>query len=445
MTIYQTSGDVERVTETPLNIPPQPTVCPGDLFLSLLLLAEVLLLVMTWPLWTTIDRFPAVPLLTAVVNVPVSVDRTLTAILCLTTVIAGIGVWRKGRHRSPSADSIADSLFIRGCLGSALFCGLKLVILNQHRLQPWHWLFLLVIAQRLFVPPRQRQWPLRLTVAGIYIVAALSRLGSNVDQGMTREILHVMCRVGGLGDLLRNDEFVSTACLGMTLFELATGMVLMCPALWRPGVVMAVAIHVCLLLALGPWGLNHHSGVLIWNGFFILAVPVLFRVHSHDVSFTPADWSWRTKLAATFVLAFPLSGLAGLADNWPSWQLYSPRPEVVRIFVRQDTLSQLPDSVQAVAGLPGILDDWCPVRMDRWSLNATLAPIYPEDRFQLAIAEWLVQTLDSPERVKVTIDRPRIPWWWQRQNSEQMVGRRAVVTDESFFFNAVHVRTKELR
>ena len=34
------------------------TVPAADRFLVLLLLAEVLLIAATWPLWTTIDRFP---------------------------------------------------------------------------------------------------------------------------------------------------------------------------------------------------------------------------------------------------------------------------------------------------------------------------------------------------------------------------------------------------
>jgi hypothetical protein len=98
--------------------------------------------------------------------------------------------------------------------------------------------------------------------------------------------------------------------------------------------------------------------------------------------------------------------------------LYSPRPEVLQVFVHVDAKDQLPESVQSSIGSPLPLDDWCPVRIDRWSLEQTYSAIYPEDRFQLAVAAKLVDSLQNAEDLRAVLKSPGIPDWWNRHETE---------------------------
>jgi hypothetical protein len=252
---------------------------------------------------------------------------------------------------------------------------------------------------------------------------------------MSPQILTTIAQAFGQTHILRNGQTVFILCGLMTTAELLIGIGLLVRRLRRVSMYAAVIMHVTLIAVLGPLGLNHHAGVLIWNTFLGAAVPLLFLSTSTKPgckAVSHGDGLWhrfatfdRKSIAAVlFVIAFPLSGLFSFADNWLSWQLYSPRPEVVRVYVKSASVVELPDSVQPFIAKPAPLQDWCPIRMDLWSLAAVNAPLYPEDRFQLAIAGWLAEHVE-PDSVRVTIDSPKTIYWQARQ-SEEFVGREQI-------------------
>jgi hypothetical protein len=398
----------------------------ADHFLILLFIAELALITVTWPLWMTTDRFPAVPLLTVFDDVPVIVDQCCTAVLCLALIAGCVAVWRGNRPND--------------CLVIAFLCGITLAVLNQHRLQPWHWLFILVSAQALLLPKESHTAAFRLTIASIYIFAAASRWGADIDSGMSRQVLTVLTKAVGAETLLRSSSFVFGCCVAMTVVEFLTGVLLLTPRLRRLARGGAIGMHATLMFALSPLGMNHHLGVLVWNAFLLIAVPVLFATRAGTgVEIEDGLASGRARILMTFVVLFPLSGLCGIADNWLSWQVYSPRPEVVRIHVREDYVSVLPSDLQPFVGQPAPLDVWCPVRIDQWSLTAVAVPMYPEDRFQLAIAGQLMEIVDD-HAIKVQLDEPqRQPW---RKHRVEIVDR-AVLNDRlsRFVFNGNRVRS----
>ncbi len=62
----------------------------------------------------------------------------------------------------------------------------------------------------------------------------------------------------------------------MPAFEMAVSLLLIFRKTRRIGLVGAVAIHAALLAILGPWGLDHSTIVLVWNGALILEDLLLF-------------------------------------------------------------------------------------------------------------------------------------------------------------------------
>ena len=247
----------------------------ADRVFALVIVAEALLILATWPLWTAFDLFPAVPLFRRLASVPIVIDwLTLAALFASTTAYLWSCRSRPGAVANSSSGAVPRS--------NAPYCSLLLmtvaagwlVALNQHRLQPWHWLFLLVTAQSILFTGRQRLWLLRLTVATIYIFAALSRLGPDAGTGMSRQLLQTACALVGSEQLARNEPLFFMVCLAMTLAELAVGLCLMLPRTRRAAVATAMMLHALLLLLLSPIGLNHHWGVLLWNAFFLIAIPL---------------------------------------------------------------------------------------------------------------------------------------------------------------------------
>lgn len=399
-----------------------PVVSREGRFLSLTVLFEGVLMMATWPLWVPVRSFPWVPCFRSLAGMPTIVDCVLGGVLILTILRLTWCLTRNngaiGGNASSSGNTdcgLRDSVPV---IGLSLFSAAALALLNQQRLQPWHWLFILVMTQTLVLPSAERIRLYRLTVASIYLFAAVSRLGSGVSGGMNRQVVTMMLGAVGAEQILRQESILFAVCLTVTLGELATGFLLLMPRTRGLGMIAAVLVHATLVLVLSPLGLNHHPGVLIWNVYFLMAVPVLFGSTRKDPEVDQASsssqrLSRQARLLAAFVFLFPLSGLFGFADNWLSWQVYSPRPEVVRVFVRQAARDDLPADMRNFIAQPALLDDWCPVRIDRWSLAVAKAPLYPEDRFQLAVAAYLM-SFSKPSSIRVDLESPDAPAWWNR-------------------------------
>ncbi|MEQ9410383.1 MAG: hypothetical protein RIK87_21795 [Fuerstiella sp.] len=415
----------------------------ADLFLIITLLSETLLIAATWPLWTQAGPFPAVPCMSAAAGVSIFIDRMLLiGLLGAMLFVAGRLFWRRNAETETTDQVRQDGVLKIGLL-AALLSAAALTILNQHRLQAWHWLFMLLLVQKILIPRAEllRLW--RLSVAVIYIFAAVSRLGPDVAQGMSREVVYVLAGWTGLHQFVKSEPNLFVVCLLLTLAELAVGVVLAVGRIRRVGVISAMVLHGTLILVLSPLGLNHHPGVLGWNLYFLLAVPVLFGLSNRaEGTGEPQQRavSLRSRVMICGVVLFPLSGLCGLADNWLSWQLYSPRPEVVRVFVHLEAVHRLPPAVRPFVGQPPPLSDWCPVRIDRWSLADTGSPVYPEDRFQLAVAGFLMtQAADGDLRAE--LDAPQVPGWWHRRVSEFRSSEALQQRQKQFYLNSEVIRT----
>ncbi len=328
---------------------------------------------------------------------------------------------------------------------TVLLLAATLPVLNQHRLQAWHWLFLVLVAQTQIVHKDHKTFVRRITFAAVYIFAALSRIGPGIADGVSVQMLSTVFRSPGVSHLLTNDTFIFAACAAMSLIECSVGVGLLFAGTRRFAVPAAMLMHASLIGILGPWGLNHHWGVVLWNVFFICAIPLVFSSapqNAHEASNQSSPKLRHrpgTIVVILFVVATPLSGLFSIADNWPSWQLYSPRPEVVRLFVKSSATEQLPETVRPFVGQPAPLQDWCPVQIHRWCLETVQTPMYPEDRFQLGIILWLIQDID-PKSVRVTIDSAGSPYWTDRKRTELNGADQVLARANQHLLNSTAVR-----
>ncbi len=372
---------------------------------------EVILIIATLPLWWGTMAFPQVPL---VVELPPVIDQLATVCLIMAcTVIVSL----------PVRD---HSQLLTSAKVAALVCSVILVSSNQHRLQSWHWLTMLNLAWLITLAQKELLTAMRHTVAAVYVCSALSRITLVPEQGISGIIVRQLLELAGQSGWDWEPSQIAKLCHLMTLGEFLTGLLLIFPRTQRWGCVGAILLHCSLLLALGPMGLNHHAGVLLWNLCFLCLVPILFPLHRtvqvHDHSFSP-----RQKMVLAIIWLFPLSGLIGIADNWPSWQLYSSRPETWILSVHEADRQLLPESVQSFIAEPAPLSEWCAIKLDRWSLEQTKSPMYPEDRFQRAVIQSLLEKFPKTIRFRIDISEPEFSSWWKRRqrqinNREELFG-----------------------
>ena len=127
---------------------------------------------------------------------------------------------------------------------------------------------------------------------------------------------------------------------------------------------------------------------------------------------TGQRWSFRA--AILFVWLFPLSGLFGIADNWPAWQLYSTRPETWVLRIKEADIQYLEHDIQQHVSKPEPVDEWVVLKLDRWSLAETDSPLYPQGRFQCEVIGRVLATLPDDAEFRIDISEPEQWFWWQR-------------------------------
>ena len=108
--------------------------------LRLAAVPELALMALTWKLWSGASRFPRVALLEHFAGWPVSTVVAVSALFAMLTLCCTIRP-PETTHRAACALGIGT-----------IVAGMLAVACNQHVLQPWHWMFLLIVLFQVVVP-----------------------------------------------------------------------------------------------------------------------------------------------------------------------------------------------------------------------------------------------------------------------------------------------------
>jgi hypothetical protein len=188
------------------------------------------------------------------------------------------------------------------------------------------------------------------------------------------------------------------------------------------GCILAIAMHLMLLLIVGPVGLNHEPGVLVWNVFFIGQAWLLFW--PGDVSPPPhVTKSWAGDPAIVvftlFAIAFPATTFFGICDHWPAWAVYSARPEIVEVWIDTDAAEKLPAELQDCLAAAPPLESRRELNLDAWSYRQLACPIYPQERYRLALANAIVEQYGLADDVVIRV-LSTSDWWTGERSVEDL-------------------------
>ena len=346
------------------------------------------LVVLTRALWIPQSVFPQVPFW----NVALLQTKSVQVAALGACGLGGVLIASRALFEKPATATAGVVL--------VLLAFFVLVAGDQHRLQPWllHLTGVLTICVLCPDPRRCLRW----LTAGIYFHSAASRLDYSFLFGGGDYLLNGLLNVLGAASERWPDGLIFAATLFLPLGELLVAVLLLRRdglSGWR----LAACMHVVLLLALGPLGLNHAPPVLVWNLFFLVQALVLPAAPRADGSVSDAP-------ALPVLIVVCLVGLPffnwepfHVYDHWPAWSLYASRGEKVVIEIHIDAAPRLDANVALHLAEPPPFSDWQQLRVDRWSLAAVNAPIYPEDRFWLGVAIQLAHEYDLRNKIRVRI------------------------------------------
>ena len=90
------------------------------------------------------------------------------------------------------------------------------------------------------------------------------------------------------------------------------------------------------------------------------------------------------QIVVVVAAALPMFRTFGWFDVWPSWGVYAANTARVQILVDPTTIDG--DAViTRFLTARQVQDGREYLRLDRWSIESCDAPVYPEDRFQIAV------------------------------------------------------------
>ncbi len=393
----------------------------------------LLLVSATWPLWWPAGEYPLIPWCGVLRGVPARVDRALASGIVASG--AAMAVWAMKEwirsRRAGATLSGGQGLLVASTLWLACLAGS--ILLDQQRLQVWAWEFWWLTLFLNLASPRVALRCCRVLVIGIYAYSAISKLDAGFVLSQGPWLWQGMQRAIGV----HAPPWQQSAQIGMLTFpvgELLVAIALCFRQARRWGVAGAWVMHLGLLLALGPWGWDQKPGVLLWNLFFLVSVPLLFwpRTDVFERESPPHGPKDRFCVAAGLALSvWPALSGVGLCDHWPAWAVYSSRPEIVSIQIADEQVARLPPSLQSLVGLAEPLSPWRPISIDQWSFQQRHCPIYPQARYRLAIA----RHLEATSSVSLRIIEHSSPDRWTGQRQSREIVDLAASNDNRFWFN----------
>lgn len=356
----------------------------------------LILFAITWRLWTPQTDFPQIPFFGWLVDVPGGVDwiALVGTFIGLTTILFVNDRWSKP------------------AIGLFLVSTSLLVLLNQHRLQPWAYQFVVFAIILATMRARSAFFWLRIIVISIYVYSAISKFDYQFVHTTGRLILQALAALVGQDASSWSESLQNWLTLGLPLGELLLGVALIFSKTRKLGMVGAVFTHALLLVVL-IW-LGHSWGVLAWNLYFIAQSILLFGFELEPPRFNDKDATAkgnenvRDPIAtrkpmeffglciAVFVLLFPLTRPLGICDHWMAWEVYAPRCSRAKLLCNA---SRAPYS-----------------NLLNWSEATTGVPVYPQARLQLAICIATKQRYTKTRNFPVEVSEPSNFWTGERES-----------------------------
>jgi len=384
----------------------------------------------TWPLWSASLSWdsPRIPWWECLTTAPPLLDGIGLSAALLGAAGLVVTTWSS----TARVRIFSPLLFVLGI-------GL-LVSLDQHRLQPWVVQFLLFGLFALFASGEVFLRGARWMVIAIYLWSAISKMDVTFLSQQGQLFLNGLLDPLGIDHTYWSPAFKQRIAAGFPAGELLTALLLLSPRTRRWGLVLSVLLHT-VLIGILAFGLGHEWGVLIWNVYFILQNLILFRpisrIRPATVSETPFmvrrswNWSWGIPL---FAITYPALELAGACDHWPAWGVYCARPAQVKILIPDYATENLPDQLKSHLGLPAPLDERLPLSLDAWCFETRRCPIYPQERYRLALAVALLKSHLAENAIAVEI----------RSTPNRWTGARTLTTLNGFNEIEQHCRKQFL-
>ncbi|MGA3190449.1 MAG: MauE/DoxX family redox-associated membrane protein [Bryobacteraceae bacterium] len=268
-----------------------------------------------------------------------------------------------------------------------------LAVCDQSRLQPWFYEYFFLLLGVSFAAPNA----CRLIVATTYIWSGIQKMNAGFVQDVFPWLVEPFVRHLPHGA----QGMVHPMAVVAPFIELWIGIALLGRKFRAAGVVAAVAMHVFLLIALGPWGQNYNRVVWPWNIAMAAFVIILFWKESGSAKRVVwGEGPFHIGVLLLFGVA-PAFSLFGGWDHYLSAAMYSNNRNRGAIFLSDKMFDRLPDGIgDYVRVETPELDS---IDIAEWSDGELDVPPYPEVRIYKNVARKICSYATGPTDVRLSI------------------------------------------
>jgi len=352
---------------------------------------------LSFPLWHGQRLFPLAPVFAGFPALPAFVDYLLLALL------AGALVFQIFRLKQVAVIAL---LVLIGVL----------VLLDQMRLQPWVFLYFLVLFPFALVDLSDEKSSakyspvflnyLQVLLIGVYCWSGLHKFTPSFVEIVHPFLLKSLFRVSEGSWLLEHAELG----YGAAVVELLVGLGLIFPKTRNIAAIGGVLTHLLIIAWLSPIGGNTNYVVIPWNVAMIALVLLACYNQKNKLSlWNPAHPRLRLATAALAVLVWILPAL-NLNNRWDaylSFNLYTERISHMYVGLRQAALQQADPRLAAYFVEGNLIEEGEAIDVTDWSFKELHVPVYPAGRVFRAIGRHFCKANIDPDQIMlVTYRRP---------------------------------------
>ena len=343
-------------------------------------------------LWFGLGRaFPRVPLVSGTPAFLPQVDLLLSILLSAALVISIFS----NRSRYVTAVVVLTLL---------------LILLDQNRLQPWVYQYLIMFALLVFLEPldSKKENAASVLLANQLVVALLYFWSGAQKLNWTfgHEVLPALLQAAGIHLPAVLPSALPKIAIAAAAIEVLIGIGVIVRRTRRIAVVLAVALHFLVLILLAVAGRN--SVVWPWNAAMMAMVVLLFW--KFDESLVKKEfWRWRASrpahhLPKAVVLVCglaPALSFVGWWDIYLSGALYSGNAPIAVVHVSDRARNQFPPLAQRQMFTTSRGELMLPLY--EWSMAELNVPVYPEVRVYRQLGRQLCSAAGYTEELELIV------------------------------------------
>lgn len=284
----------------------------------------------------------------------------------------------------------------RRFLVASVVLTIVLVFLDQTRLQPWVYQYVIMLALLIFAGAKSTSGLAanKFVVAALYFWSGLHKLSWSFVHDVAPRLIE------STGVHL-SPRSLTIAAIAIAICESLIGLGLLLRRTRRVAVVLACLMHAVILVTLIPSRLN--TIVWPWN-VAMIAITVILFYRRDKTPFEPLRRDYLPKAALLICGLLPALSLVGWWDLYLSGALYSGKSPVAVMRIGESLRDRLPASAREVTFKTSRGELILP--LFEWSSSELNVPPYPELRVYREIARGLC-ALDTISQTNALIVKGR--------------------------------------